>query len=708
MDEMQGVPASVLALRSELRRNKTRRIESFVAGSECVELMLGTDSLWALILNEDGSGMALRCAWAPGTPLEIESSSPGEVVLRSAFGVYRINVSLPDKNDCLVRVTTRLTPAQNLSVPWWPRDLYPLGKGADPLLAKGEVFAAQRGLNTGLVYGRLDSQGGRSFFYLQNFTPLNPFFRLTATKPDGVVGGIWPELGYQAQPLTKPLPAGQEIVISDAFLRLDGVVLPDRQAEGRSFLEHLAAIYPFLDKPELGMRDWPQKAAATVKDLSESPFATVKNGGYRFVRPYVNGGVPDSMAQMSVLGMIEEYRRWCGEELPVRDELRAGIYRFFDPDESSFTGFLSTMPPPEDEGLVDSWYLYHPLKGLASLAKSGDTGARGLFLDSLAHAIRVAQHFAYEWPIKFNRQTLEITRSESKPGESGQTDTGGLYAFVMLDAYELTGDRLYLEEAEKAIRATRHLGFQLAYQTNLTSWGAAACLRLWKANGDPFFRDQSLAFLASFFHNCAVWESAIGKVDMTIMFLGVTCLKDGPYMAPFECYESFCAFFSALMAIEGDETFPDAARLMMAEFCRYALERAWWFYPSSLPETALARDPKTGNIVRSLAFPVEDLYVDGRAAGEIGQEVYGAGAAIAYATRAFHRLGGGRMLFCDHPIRDLEITGKGATFRLCGPAGSKCQLRVLPPSGVEAKIGRKKADATRFEAEVGSEVRLSW
>ena len=61
-----------------------------------------------------------------------------------------------------MRVTSRLTPAHDMLVPFLPRDLYPLGPGDDPLRAKGRVEAAQRGLNMAICYLHLDQPAMRA------------------------------------------------------------------------------------------------------------------------------------------------------------------------------------------------------------------------------------------------------------------------------------------------------------------------------------------------------------------------------------------------------------------------------------------------------------------------------------------------------------------------------------------------------------------
>jgi hypothetical protein len=62
----------------------------------------------------------------------------------------------------------------------------------------------------GLVYLRDRRAGFGDVLYFQNLTAMNDYYRATKTKPDGAVGGDWPELGYllptptRAEPPTEP------------------------------------------------------------------------------------------------------------------------------------------------------------------------------------------------------------------------------------------------------------------------------------------------------------------------------------------------------------------------------------------------------------------------------------------------------------------------------------------------------------------------
>lgn len=701
MAEKAGVPSGMLALRAELQGSRAKKIGSVPFGDLCAVLLLGADSLWAVVENDAGPRVALRCFWAPGDEFRVEFSSPGEIAVRSALGLHRVQIVAPTPKAPILRVTATLTPDHDVTIPWWPRDLYPLELDLDLGGEPGEVLAAQRGLNTGLLYGQFRDPGDGTFFYLQDLTSLNAYFQRAGTTPDGIVGGDWPELGTCLPAVSEtPLRAGEEITLTDAYLRLDPTRPEDCRVEARLFLEHLAAIYPYLQKPDPQFRDWPAKSEETLRDLAESSIATVRDAEYRYVRPYVNAEEPDSMVQLALLNVIREYGDWKGEMSPLADELREGVYRFFDPEIGAVRRYLSTVGPDKPIDEVDSWYLCHPLQSLARLAKEGDQGARDMFFASLEFAIKAAHTFDYKWPVKFAMSSLDIVTALREPGGYGQTDAGGLYAYVMLDAYEITKEERYLEEAKKAIQATASLEFDLTYQTNLTSWGASACLRLWQATEDRFYLDHSYVFFASFLHNCVIWNSDIGKVAEPDTFFAVSCLHNGPYFAPFECYESVCAFHECLELAEGD--LPVSVRMLLTEFIRYGLDRAWWFYPSSLRECDLAHSPRNGAIVRKLAFPLEDLYVAGDPAGQVGQEVYGAGMALALSTRFFHLLEGGRMLFCAYPLREFD----GKTFTVRGAPGSVCEAQILPPKGATVKVDGEKVEAERFRVPVGAKVEM--
>ena len=168
-------------------------------------------------------------------------------------------------------------------------------------------------------------------------------------------------------------------------------------------------------------------------------------------------------------------------------------------------------------------------------------------------------------------------------------------------------------------------------------------------------------------------------------------------MAVYECFDSFAAFENYL-ADCGPDLEP-AVRMLVSEYCKYALDRGWFFYPDALPEDLLATEQRNGHIDRNLSFPVEDLYPDGQPAGQVGQEIYGCGAAFIYATRSYMNVEGAPFrLFCNHFIRASERIGERALgLQLDGGETCRAMLCVVRSGAAELpSVTVQSASGDRF------------
>lgn len=668
--DVAGVSPYVMGLRQVFEESQGRAIGRFPVGDLDIELRASQDSLWAFVRRTGRGGLALRAAYLAGsftcTEEKPEGGEARRLRLRSALGEHVIVFRSGEDKFEHLRVTVRFTPAVPMLVPFMPRDLYPLDNGDDPLRAEGNVEAGQRGLNSGLVYFHFNEPKFGTVLYFQNLTAMNDYYRATRTKPDGAVGGVWPELGYllptpaqSGTPPTDPLEAGVEFTLSDAILVFSSRVSSDERDSALSFLQMLGVVYRLIERPPADYRDWVERSERTLRDLDRAPEATIEHYGHRYIHPYTNAEYPDIMVQMSVVEAIHEWGKWCGEAHPLEDEFKSGLERFYDPKLKTLRRYLPNVGKDKDPDAVDSWYLYHPMLNLGALALDGDREARDLLMKSIEFGIKSAHHFKYKWPIQYKITDFSVIteRAEGNPG--GQTDVGGVYAWVMLQVFDLTEDKRYLKEARAAIDAAVGLRFDLNYQANLTAWGAAACLRLWRITNERLYLEQSYVYLANFFHNMEIWESRIELADHYRNFMAVTCLQDAPYMAIYECFDSFAGFERYLD--DGGRDIDPTVRMLMLEYCKYALDRAWYYYPDALPPKVLSPKQResNGHIDRKLSFPVEDLYPDGQPAGQVGQEIYGAGAAFIFATRANHHVDGSPFrIFCDHLLPTLERTGQ--------------------------------------------------
>ena len=702
----------VLSLREELHSHSMRSVARFDLRDFKIEIAAGRDSIWALVRRPGQGGLALRIGQTPGGQKAIRKlpRRTGEALrlgVDTLIGQLELRLRADTDELPVLRVTTVLTPAVDLLVPFYPRDLYPLDTDDDPVMAEGKVEAAQRGLNSGVCYFRLTRPEFGSVLYFHNFTALNGRFRVTKTTPDGAVGGEWPELGYlpptppqSPQPPLDPQPAGEPLTVYDALIAIHDEVDGDETAMAQRYLSLLGAIYRRIERPKQSFHDWIARAQRSLKDLDTAPEASLRHYGFRYLHPYTAAEYPDSMVQLSVLAALRDYEAWSGEPTPLKAELAQGLRKFYDAKLGTLRRYLPNVGKDKDKDAVDSWYLYHPLLSLGRLALDGDKRAERLFRDAIDFGIKAAHHFDYQWPIQFKVTDFSVITEARDDQHLGQTDVGGLYAYVMLQAFELTDDKRFLDEARTAIAAAKGMRFELNYQANLTAWGAAACMRLWRIDNDPALLAQSYVYLASFFHNVAMWESDIAHAKHYTNFLGVTALHDAPYMAMYECFDSFAAFERYLK--DGGPDLDANVRMLVSEYCRYALDRAWFYYPDALPPETIApkQREKNGHVDRALSFPLEDLYIDGQQAGQVGQEIYGCGAAFVFATRAFHRFQGAPFtLFCDHFLLATDRSSERTlSFQLGGGESCTAHLRILP-------IGRRKLPKVTVLTSAGDRVR---
>jgi len=691
--QRSSITPQAVAASTVLMREAERPLARADQGSLQIEVRLEQDTLWIVVRRGAEGGLALRFPVfsADATARTIKDGETlASVQVTGSLGTGRLSLRGEPFGLDQIHATYDFKPARELAIDWLPRDLVPFDSQGDPASVRGKVEAEQRKLNTGLLYFSLERPALGKVLYLQNLTALNDYFNATGSKPENAVRSEWPELGYR--PPRNPetgravLPADKTLRLYDTLLTIRGYPQVSEGDSAWQFLDMLGGLYPSLQPPEPAFHEWVARAERTVSDLATAPDTRVRHYGHTYFHPYTAAEYPDAMVQLAIASALDDWGQWQGREHPLRREIMAGIRRFWDPELKTLRRYLPNVGKDKNADAVDSWYLYHPLLNLSNLATSGDEQARALFLDAIEYGIRAARHFKYKWPIMYDIKDFTVLVAVAEADERGQTDVGGIYAWVMLQAFELTHEKRFLTEAERAIAAAKGMRFDLNYQANLTAWGAAACIRLWRITSRKDYLKQCYVYLASFFHNTQMWKSEIGLARHWTNFMGVTCLQDAPYMAAYECFDSYAAF-ERLLDYGGPDLIP-SVKLLCGEFCRYALDRAWYYYPDALPAEALATKNRNGHIDPRLSFPVEDLYPDGQQAGQVGQEIYGSGAALIYASRAFYRIEEAPfLLFCDSFIRAIHRLDRTTlNFKIDGHEMGPVRLALLPKDGGEPEV----------------------
>jgi hypothetical protein len=200
-------------------------------------------------------------------------------------------------------------------------------------------------------------------------------------------------------------------------------------------------------------------------------------------------------------------------------------------------------------------------------------------------------------------------------------------------------------------------------------------------------------------------------------------LSDAPYTAVYEEEEVFCAFHDYLRHAEGQEILP-SVRLLMAEYIRYVVERAVYYYPPKLPKEMLSEDVKTGELDPNLWIALEDMHDGWEKSGEVGQEVYGAGNAFGILPRHYMQVPGEPfMIYTDYPTYGFSPTKRRpANFTLAGDPRQTCRLMLvktdkgkLPEFTVKIKgnseklTGKKLKDGhLEFTVPGDSQIHIDW
>ncbi|MFC3199711.1 hypothetical protein ACFOET_18985 [Parapedobacter deserti] len=664
--------------------------------SSWIVRLIRTDDALVVSVGKAGKGeLIFRVAYTPASDLKLEESGLDgatlQYTLQSSLGRYNVSVRVDTVEDTpLLHYTTRFTPHRNFFIPFWPKDVILLDSegGIENLEACSHV--EQRGLRSGMVYLSITKPEVGAMLYLQNLTSLNSYCADTGTSVADTVTGTWPEFGFALPAaIDKPLLRGREYIIGDALIAFADRAPADQFEQAKQFMELLAAVYLLLPKPPTMYHDYHGIAEKALQGLADHKGCWSYHKGHSYLNAYVCDyqTPPEIMVQLAVLLPLKEYEEWMGGKLPLIAELEAGLPSFYDENIGTVQRWLPAAAHQLDGSeehkeplIMDSWYLHHPLLNLSRMALHGDKVAKDLFLKSLEYAIKVARHFDYEWPVFYKMDTLEVVKAEAKPGAGGEKDVAGIYAHVMLQAWDLTNDDKYLEEAKRAAKSLVSQGFDLFYQANNTAFAAGAMIRLWKATHDDMYLDLGYLLLANIFKNVALWDCRYGYGMHFPLFFAVFPLNDAPYTAVYEEVEVFAAMHEYLSQAD-DTPLSRAYALLLAEFIRYALHRMLFYYPTVLPREMLEDEVKTGEIDNRLWVPLEDINPGWDKSGAVGQEVYGAGFPFAVIPRHYMKVADGTcLLFIDYPTTEKVVENRQVRFKVLGDERLPCKLFIRSSS----------------------------
>ncbi|MBL0923632.1 MAG: hypothetical protein IBJ12_04080, partial [Sphingomonadaceae bacterium] len=192
MSNKTGYSPFVTAL-AEMLENRNPTLVRLSLHDMNIEIVEGAQSIWAIVRRPGKGGVALRAAFLPAGTKSVKVRSVddagGEIVVESAMGRHRISFAAIHGEWPKFRMKTHFIPAVDTIIPFLPRDVYPLDTDDSPFGVTGRVEAAQRGLNSGLLYFHIDRPRFGTILYFQNLTSMNDYYLATKPKTDSAVAG---------------------------------------------------------------------------------------------------------------------------------------------------------------------------------------------------------------------------------------------------------------------------------------------------------------------------------------------------------------------------------------------------------------------------------------------------------------------------------------------------------------------------------------
>jgi hypothetical protein len=320
--------------------------------------------------------------------------------------------------------------------------------------------------------------------------------------------------------------------------------------------------------------------------------------------------------------------------------------RFYDPRSRLIRH--GTRQPPHVGDLEMSWqgFFFHEETLLAASATASsdfNPAVAGRFLMATAGLRDLAKQVDYVFPQWFDPyQKQPVVQNDVKQlGVIREPWQAGAYAHLMMRAFEITGEKEYRTEAQRAVEALmERMKFRVQnkiYDRQYTdvaefpltelfgnAWGIAAAYRLHEATGDPKFLRYSRDFMNTLLRLTFWYEDETDVVSRELRNAGLFYPHGGAHVAtPWETAE---AHLMIAWTLKHDREHPLTELLL--KLSNLNRINSLYFFPATWTEPVLALDgPNRPALGRY--FPIEPFYCLEGTGGHRGQTAaYMAGLAL--------------------------------------------------------------------------------
>lgn len=480
-----------------------------------------------------------------------------------------------------------------------------------------------------------------TLLYYEDFTSLNPFFKVTGTRirdtvrqPPGCLRVpltcCFPnppaDFGFDIPGIKKPLKQGDRLLVANSFIHL-APGAPDIHETTKycaQFTQSVAAIYPYLAKPTVKFIDWP---AITEQGLADMAACEKKVGRQHVVEP------------QTILNSCRRYAERFGSQ-------RAR--QLVEDEESLWANSKMRLP------FGDAWQYLFPLVMAGDYAEEfGSPAAKRSCLEAADDVVEAGRRLHYVFPLRINADFSK------PPGVHYEYDCTGSYLYLMLLYHRLTGKAEYLEEARGAADRLLGMGFEFPYEFTTTALAPVALLRLYKLTGDPRYLEGAVIPIAVILRHSWLFNPDYQEYQGRTIFLLTESMPAG-YSNGWE--EATLTHFLNNFLVEGDALLSGPVREVTAELLRWKGVSEGDALPTLLPDPSIiyAGIPREWFIPvnRAWNIPLEGFgYMEGddgglsSPPGRVSQPPYCFGMLPEATLLLFHPLDGQVTLYVEAPIR---------------------------------------------------------
>ncbi len=281
------------------------------------------------------------------------------------------------------------------------------------------------------------------------------------------------------------------------------------------------------------------------------------------------------------------------------------------------------------------WFSIESLRASdAAGASEFNPSVAGRFLMGTRGLEELASKNSYSFPQWWNTETKlpAIQNDVPELGVVYEPWQAGQYAYILLRAHEIDGDKLKLAEAKRSLEAlfnrvqfsVENKKYQRSYSdpadfpiTELfgNSYGAVASYKLYEATKDPRYKTFGRHFLATLLRLTPWFEDEIGPVASQLSSLGLFFPHGGAYNpTPWETTEANLCIAWVLANV------PDAPyRDLLVRLSNLNRLNSAGFYSASWPPVVLEHAGK--DALRSPYLPIEPFYTFEAPGGHTGAPI---------------------------------------------------------------------------------------